>query len=132
MWNEDTPPGTQVICITNGPILEGWEGQPKLTVGALYTIKQTFVAHLSKGVGFHLEEVKAFKKKIDEEEYQIGYDSSWFRPLNKYVEVLEEEGKHLGSAFKGMPSQAEREQFEEMKNFLKAVRKLKRKDGRIR
>ena len=98
----------------------------------LYTVKQTFVAHLSKGIGFHLKEVKNYKKKIDGEEYQIGYDSNWFRPLNKYVEVLEEEGKDLGSAFKGMPSRDHIKQFEDMKNFLKEVRKLKRKDGGIR
>jgi len=129
MFDKDTPPGTQVICIKDGPILKGWEDQPRVTVGTLYTVKQTFVAHLSKGVGFHLEEVGVFKKKIDGEEYQIGYDSEWFRPLDKYVEALEAEGNHVKDSFSGMPSPDSIRQFEEMKKFLKAVKKLKRREG---
>ena len=129
MWNENTLPGTQIICIKNGPILQGWEDQPKLTVGILYTVKQTFIAHSSKGVGFHLEEIEVFKKEIDGKTFDIGYDSEWFRPLNDYVLKMEEEGNYLRNTLQGMPSPARIQQFEEIKSFFKAVRKLKRKEG---
>lgn len=103
-----------------------------MTVNALYTVKETFISEKAKKVGFHLEEVEAFKIELGGEVYQAGYDSEWFRPLDKYVIQMETKGNQLKNAFKGMPSEAERKQFEDMKNFLKEVRKLKRKDGGIR
>ena len=57
----------------------------KLTVNALYTVKETFISERAKKVGFHLEEVEVFKIELGGEVYQGGYDSDWFRPLDKYV-----------------------------------------------
>lgn len=128
MFDKDTPAGTQLICIKNGPIIEGWEDQPKLTVGVLYTVKQTFISHTAMRVGFHLEEVEVFKKEINGEVFHCGYSSEWFRPLDKYVSFLEQEGNVLKRRFMGMPSKADIQQFEDMKKFLKAVRALKRKE----
>ena len=99
-----------------------------MTVNALYTVKETFFSERAKKVGFHLEEFEVFKIELGGEVYSGGYDSDWFRPLDKYVIQMEAEGNHLKKAFKGMPSRDHIKQFEDMKNFLKAVRKLKRKD----
>ena len=129
MFDKDTPPGTLVICVKNGPLPEEWKGQPKLTVNALYTVKETFISEKAKKVGFHLEEVEAFKIELGGEVYQAGYDSEWFRPLDKYVIQMETKGNQLKNAFKGMPSPVQIQNFEEIKNFLKAVKELKRKDG---
>ena len=103
-----------------------------MTVNALYTVKETFISEKAKKVGFHLEEVEAFKIELGGEVYQAGYDSEWFRPLDKYVIQMETKGNQLKNAFKGMPSPVQIQNFEEMKNFLKAVKELKRKDGGIR
>ena len=104
MFDKDTPPGTLVICVKNGPLPQEWEGQPQLTVNALYTVKETFISERAKKVGFHLEEVEVFKIELGGEVYQAGYDSEWFRPLDKYVIQMEAEGNQLKNAFKGMPS----------------------------
>ena len=129
MFDKDTPPGTLVICVKNGPLPEEWKGQPKLTVNALYTVKETFISERAKKVGFHLEEVEVFKIELGGEVYQAGYDSDWFRPLDKHVIQMEADGNQLKNAFKGMPSPVQIQNFEEMKSFFKAVRKLKRKEG---
>ncbi len=100
-----------------------------MTVNALYTVKETFFSERAKKVGFHLEEFEVFKIELGGDVYQGGYDSDWFRPLDKYVIQMEAEGNHLKKAFKGMPSPVQIQNFEEIKNFLKAVRKLKRKEG---
>lgn len=132
MFDKDTPPGTLVICVKNGPLPKEWEGQPQLTVNALYTVKETFFSERAKKVGFHLEEVEVFKIELGGDVYQGGYDSDWFRPLNRFVQEMEAEGNQLKNAFKGMPSPVQIQNFEEIKNFLKAVKELKRKDGGIR
>ena len=64
MFDKDTLPGTLVICVKNGPLPEEWKGQPKLTVNALYTVKETFISEKAKKVGFHLEEVEGFKIEL--------------------------------------------------------------------
>ncbi len=89
--DENTPPGTDIVCIREIKVGSLAGNPPRPTVGAYYTISQVTLASRGfgpQGVVIFLGELPPHITTIYGQPCRIGYDARDFRRLDKWVAKL--------------------------------------------